>query len=450
MVTIISLYDASTDTKEDDYINLLNQIEGKFIICGDFNAHHYLWGSNKSDTKGNSLHNAISTNNIIVLNDGSGTRQNPSDLQLSCIDISMSSVQLAHQITWTVDNKSLYGSDHFVIQLTLNQTSSCSNSEHELIWNYKKADWDGFASSCHKQLSESMITDNINESCTHLTNTIIKIAGEHIPSKKRRKNNKPEVPWWNENCTLVVKERNKARNKARHTGGGHDYLLYKEKEKECRNTIKLTQQKYWETFCSGLNNNNNIGQVWNTIKRMMGKTISSLIMPTLIYKNKIYESTKEKANILAEAFANDAIADTSDTSPGKDKVTYSMFKSFSNKSLGVLLLLYNRIWFSQDLPLAWKHSIIIPSFKKGKDSSDPHAYRPIALTSNFVKIMEKMINNRLRWYLEKNHIYSPYQSGFRQNRSTMEQIIRLDNDIQKSFLKKEYLVGVFIDFPESI
>ncbi|CAG2220972.1 unnamed protein product [Mytilus edulis] len=260
MVTIISLYDASTDTKEDDYINLLNQIEGKFIICGDFNAHHYLWGSNKTDTKGNSLHNAISTNNIIVLNDGSGTRQNPSDLQLSCIDISMSSVQLAHQITWTVDNKSLYGSDHFVIQLTLNQTSSCSNSEHELIWNYKKADWDGFASSCHKQLSESMITDNINESCTHLTNTIIKIAGEHIPSKKRRKNNKPEVPWWNENCTLVVKERNKARNKARHTGGGHDYLLYKEKEKECRNTIKLTQQQYWETFCSGLNNNNNIGQ----------------------------------------------------------------------------------------------------------------------------------------------------------------------------------------------
>ncbi|VDI82655.1 Hypothetical predicted protein [Mytilus galloprovincialis] len=453
-------------------------------------------GSNKTDTKGNSLHNAISTNNIIVLNDGSGTRQNPSDLQLSCIDISMSSVQLAHQITWTVDNKSLYGSDHFVIQLTLNQTSSCSNSEQELIWNYKKADWDGFASSCHKQLSESMVTDNINESCTHLTNTIIKIAGEHIPSKKRRKNNKPEVPWWNENCTLVVKERNKARNKARHTGGGHDYLLYKEKEKECRNTIKLTQQQYWETFCSGLNNNNNIGQVWNTIKRMMGKTISSLIMPTLIYKNKIYESTKEKANILAEAFANvssssnyseafishkehiesieaenlkhyfsensqsynepftlnelqDAIADTSDTSPGKDKVTYSMFKSFSNKSLGVLLLLYNRIWFSQDLPLAWKHSIIIPSFKKGKDSSDPHAYRPIALTSNFVKIMEKMINNRLRWYLEKNHIYSPYQSGFRQNRSTMEQIIRLDNDIQKSFLKKEYLVGVFIDFQKA-
>ncbi|VDH93608.1 Hypothetical predicted protein [Mytilus galloprovincialis] len=100
-----------------------------------------------------------------------------------------------------------------------------------------------------------------------------------------------KYPGGMKNCTLVVKERNKARNKARHTGGGHDYLLYKEKEKECRNTIKLTQQQYWETFCSGLNNNNNIGQSYNE-----PFTLNEL---------------------------QDAIADTSDTSPGKDKVTYN-------------------------------------------------------------------------------------------------------------------------------
>lgn len=75
-------------------MNHLNQIEGKFIICGDFYAHPYLWGSNKTDPQGNLLHNAT-----IVLNDGSGTIQNPHALQLSCINISMSSVQLTHQLT---------------------------------------------------------------------------------------------------------------------------------------------------------------------------------------------------------------------------------------------------------------------------------------------------------------------------------------------------------------
>ena len=60
-----------------------------------------------------------------------------------------------------------------------------------------------------------------------------------------------------------------------------------------------------------------------------------------------------------------------------------------------------------------------------------------------------MVNNRLRWYLEKNNLYNPNQSGFRKNRNTMEQIIRLDNDIQKAFLKKHFTVGVFIDFQKA-
>ena len=73
-----------------------------------------------------------------------------------------------------------------------------------------------------------------------------------------------------------------------------------------------------------------------------------------------------------------------------------MFKKFTDKSLSVLLLFINNIWFLQTLPAQWKHSVITPVFKTGKDPTDPQSYRPIALTSNFVKIMEKMVNNRLR------------------------------------------------------
>jgi hypothetical protein len=38
--------------------------------------------------------------------------------------------------------------------------------------------------------------------------------------------------------------------------------------------------------------------------------------------------------------------------------------------------------------------------------------------------------------LEKHKLYNPNQSGFRKNRNTMEQCIRLENDIQKSFVNK--------------
>ena len=496
-ITIINLYDASADTKYEDYLNLFQQIEGKFVLCGDFNAHHQLWGSNKNDSKGNSLCRVLNdNNNAVVLNDGSGTRQNPINLNLSCIDLTITNRQLAHQITWTADSETSFGSDHFLIEMIINQKDPFLTSEHEFIWNLNKANWDGFTSDCNTKLSPDMISEDVNETCLRLSNEIIDIAGKHIPVKKRRNKNKPMVPWWSDECTKAVASRNKIRNRVRHTGNGEDYLEYKQKERECKNIINKTQKLYWEEYCSKLNGNNNLSQVWKTIKNMMGKNTAPKTIPTLQYNGTTYETGEQKANILADTFAKvssnsnyseafrqhknemedsngsnfkeylydntqsyneafsiselkEALSDTTDSSPGKDKITYTMFKKLTDKSLGVLLLFYNKIWFTQKLPDSWKHSVIIPSFKKDKNPNDPNSYRPIALTSTFVKLMEKMIDNRLRWYLESNHLYNPNQSGFRQNRNTMDQLIRLENDIQKSFLKKETLIGVFIDFQKA-
>jgi hypothetical protein len=60
-----------------------------------------------------------------------------------------------------------------------------------------------------------------------------------------------------------------------------------------------------------------------------------------------------------------------------------------------------------------------------------------------------MVNNRLQWYLEKHKLYNPNQSEFRKNRNTMEQCIRLENDIHQFFVNKYITVGVFIDFQKT-
>ena len=56
------------------------------------------------------------------------------------------------------------------------------------------------------------------------------------------------------------------------------------------------------------------------------------------------------------------------------------------------------------LPSEWKHSIVLPFFKYGKNQNEPNSYRPISLTSTLCKIMEKLINTRLSHYLEKNKL----------------------------------------------
>lgn len=42
-------------------------------------------------------------------------------------------------------------------------------------------------------------------------------------------------------------------------------------------------------------------------------------------------------------------------------------------------------------PSSWKHGIIVPVGKPGKDKYNTINYRPIALTSNLCKLMEKYI-----------------------------------------------------------
>ncbi|KAL5009894.1 hypothetical protein ScPMuIL_012199, partial [Solemya velum] len=86
-----------------------------------------------------------------------------------------------------------------------------------------------------------------------------------------------------------------------------------------------------------------------------------------------------------------AIQSSSESSPGADRVHYTLLKHLPDSSLLVLLELYNTVWRKQMLPSRWKHSLVIPIWKPGKDPSFPGSYRPISLTSCLCKLMERMM-----------------------------------------------------------
>ena len=88
-------------------------------------------------------------------------------------------------------------------------------------------------------------------------------------------------------------------------------------------------------------------------------------------------------------------------------------------------------------------AIILAFVKPGKDKFLAASYRPIALTSCLCKLMEKMVNARLVWYLEKKGILSPIQCGFRRMHSTTDVLVRLESSICEAFASKEHHVTVF-------
>uniref|UniRef100_A0A8C1XU29 Uncharacterized protein n=1 Tax=Cyprinus carpio TaxID=7962 RepID=A0A8C1XU29_CYPCA len=138
-----------------------------------------------------------------------------------------------------------------------------------------------------------------------------------------------------------------------------------------------------------------------------------------------------------------ALTGGKNTSPGKDDICYEMIKHLSDLSLSTILRLFNKIWETGNLPADWKHGVIVPIAKPGKDHSQPINYRPIALTSNLCKLMERMVMNRLTYVIESRGIFAAYQSGFRKGRNTMDSILCLEAEIRKAQINKEVLVGVF-------
>lgn len=59
---------------------------------------------------------------------------------------------------------------------------------------------------------------------------------------------------------------------------------------------------------------------------------------------------------------------------------YKMIEQLSDVAKSVVLILYNKIWEQGKLPRMWKHSVVVPIGKPGKDKTEVKSYRPIALT----------------------------------------------------------------------
>jgi len=58
--------------------------------------------------------------------------------------------------------------------------------------------------------------------------------------------------------------------------------------------------------------------------------------------------------------------------------------------------------------------------------------------------MERMVNNKLVWYLERNKLITPMQSGCLEGRSTTDQLVRLETFVSEAFIQKQHAVVILL------
>ena len=141
----------------------------------------------------------------------------------------------------------------------------------------------------------------------------------------------------------------------------------------------------------------------------------------------------------------DSIKRSHNTAVGPDEVHYEFLKQLPSKSLKLLLRIYNKLWTEGKFPDIWRQITVIAIPKQGKDISDLQNYWLISLTSCLCKIMERMINYRLVWYLESNGFISNLQCGFHSKRCTTDHLVHLETVIREAFIRNERLAVIFFD-----
>ena len=94
---------------------------------------------------------------------------------------------------------------------------------------------------------------------------------------------------------------------------------------------------------------------------------------------------------------------------------------------------------------AWKLATLRMLLKPDKLPSLTTSYRPISFMSSILKLFERVIEQRLRSYLEDIGFINKYQSGFRQNKSTDDHLFRLSQSVMESFNRGEHVVAAFLD-----
>ncbi|XP_045127733.1 uncharacterized protein LOC123514149 [Portunus trituberculatus] len=73
------------------------------------------------------------------------------------------------------------------------------------------------------------------------------------------------------------------------------------------------------------------------------------------------------------------------------------------------------------------------------------AYRPISLLSCIGKLLERLVNTRLTWWLEANNKLAEEQCGFRPHRSTLDVLGQIEYHICDTYRQRQVMMALFLD-----
>ena len=345
-------------------------------------------------------------------------------------------------------------------------------------WRSKGVDWEQYGKEVDAEIlrfpeSKLSLLNRIRRFAGVLTRVAAKVVRKVKPGKKTRVYLTPDVK-------AAVSRRNKARRN----------ISAKRKEwlkacAEVKEMILEEKQKSWREVVEGALNADDERKVWGFIRSLNGSASNNAPNQTLNVKGKTLSSNQKKADAFVEHYAEvsslklskedraerralkkrlqtPTVDDESAApftmedlekalaamrvkgAPGPDDIPPSFLKALGPAAKAELLEIFNESMQYANVPQIWRMAFILPLLKLNKPASQLASYRPISLTSCVVKLLERMLANRIAFVAETRGMLSKLQAGFRKGRSCEDQIIKMVQGICDGYQQKKMRRSVLV------
>ena len=133
---------------------------------------------------------------------------------------------------------------------------------------------------------------------------------------------------------------------------------------------------------------------------------------------------------------------------GPDGVPSQLLKQCSSSIVKPLCILFNKSMNEGTIPALLKKATIVPIYKGGNNSAACN-YRPVSLTSNIMKIFERVIRKQLVDYMTENDLLNHTQHGFRHGRSCLSALLSVYDDLVNMNITASAVHMIYLDFSKA-
>lgn len=230
-------------------------------------------------------------------------------------------------------------------------------------------------------------------------------------------------------------------------------ILYQKLETACRNRDhekrQSIQEKFWQAISS-----NSPKDMWSFFTKAMDEYDGTVRSPPMVSRisaenhfSNLYFRSNLNASVRAELLSNLPeylhVLDCAFTleevqgvivgkknwkaaGPNGHSSTFYRLFQYDEVFVSAVVFLFDSVYQSVTLPDSWHEFFVSVLFKHKGSPFEISNYRGISLSCNLRKIFETCLSNRLMGFLESMPFFSEFQAAFRRKRSTLENVILLD------------------------